>query len=152
MCRRTFWPWAVGPGAGGGGGGVGVGVPPYMHIGYVPRESPPIYSPNFPVRSISLSQMSTLFRSGASRLHIFGRPGDHNIFNLLYVLVVLSLPTARLTQPRSPSSLRSPVLGLLNVKYKNLYHSTEEIPSLRTTSSVSIQLDNVLTTEKISAI
>ena len=56
-----------------------------MHIGYVPQERPPFFSPEFPFRSISFSQITkiNLFRS-ITILHFFGgfcRSGDHHIQN-----------------------------------------------------------------------
>ena len=48
-----------------GGGGV---LPLCMHIGYVPQERTPIFSPDFPFRSISFSQITKKICSGASSI------------------------------------------------------------------------------------
>ena len=37
------------------------------------RERPPIFSPKFPLRSITFSQMAKIFRSGASPFQLQGR-------------------------------------------------------------------------------
>ena len=49
----------------GGGGGGGTSI--CMHTGYVPRERPPFFSPKFPFRSISFSQMTK--KSGPEHHH-----------------------------------------------------------------------------------
>ena len=81
---------------GGGGGG-------YLHIyAYwvcAARETP-IFSPKFPFRSISFSQ---IFKYSAPQPHhftVFGRSGDHDFRHF-----------AAHTQPSSASSLRSPALS-----------------------------------------
>ena len=73
------------PGGGGGGGGFNTSI--CMHIGYVPRERPSVFSPKFLFRSIisfSHKNYDKQIRSGASPFYIFCRSGDHhfpNFFN-----------------------------------------------------------------------
>ena len=86
------------------------GPPPpggYFHIGYVPRERTPIFSPKFLVRSISFfTNLANFFNiplRNITILHFFCRSGDHNFRNFA--------AHGRLTQPSSASSLRSPALS-----------------------------------------
>ena len=62
QCRLLIsdWVWRVYTR---GGGGTSIG----MHIGYVPRERPLIFSPKFPFRNISFSQMTQ--KSGPEHHH-----------------------------------------------------------------------------------
>ena len=89
------------PPRGGGGGG-------YCHIyAYwvcAARETP-IFSPNFPIRSISFSQNVKIFRSGVSPFYNFFAVQDTIIFEISLRSSHLSPPTAGLLSqtPRARS-------------------------------------------------
>ena len=66
----SFPPISVICTPGGGGGGA---LPYICILGMCQRETP-IFSPKFPLQSISFSQMTNIFRSGASPFYIFAIP------------------------------------------------------------------------------
>ena len=94
------------------GGGEGYSIIIYAYWVCAARETP-IFSPKFPVRSIIYYYFfykCQKFRSDASPSYSFCRSGDHNFRNFFTFWLFIAAHS-RLTQPSSPSSLRSPAFS-----------------------------------------